>query len=108
MNLFKLRFHSLWSNKMNTESLIVWVVVGAIAGWLASIVMRTNGRQGLLEDIIVGVVGGVIGGFLLNALGVGGAVTGFNVTSVVVAFVGAIVLLAVLRVARSGNFRTSR
>ena len=93
---------------MNTESLIVWVVVGAIAGWLASIVMKTNGQQGLLQDIIIGIVGGVVGGFLLNALGVGGAVTGFNVTSVLVAFVGAIVLLAVLRAVRGGNFRTSR
>lgn len=87
---------------MNTESLIVWVIVGAIAGWLASIVMRTNRQQGLLADIIVGVVGGIIGGFVFNALGVGGAVSGFNVTSVVVAFVGAIILLAVLRAVRRG------
>jgi uncharacterized membrane protein YeaQ/YmgE (transglycosylase-associated protein family) len=93
---------------MNTESLIVWVVVGAIAGWLASIVMRTNGQQGLLQDIIIGVVGGVIGGFLFNALGVGGAVTGFNVTSVVVAFVGGIILIALLRAVRGGNARVSR
>jgi uncharacterized membrane protein YeaQ/YmgE (transglycosylase-associated protein family) len=83
---------------MNVETLIVWVIVGAIAGWLASIVMKTNGQQGLIQDIIVGVVGGVIGGFLFNTLGVGGAVTGLNVTSVVVAFVGAIVLLALLRI----------
>jgi uncharacterized membrane protein YeaQ/YmgE (transglycosylase-associated protein family) len=93
---------------MNTESLLVWIVVGAIAGWLASIVMKTNGRQGLLQDIIIGVVGGVIGGFVFNALGVGGAVTGFNVTSIVVAFVGGIILIAVLRAVRGGNFRTSR
>ena len=54
---------------MSLETLVVWVVVGAIAGWLASIVMGTNGRQGLLQDIVVGVLGGVIGGFLFNALG---------------------------------------
>jgi len=82
---------------MSVEMLLVWVVVGAIAGWLASLVMRTNRSQGLLADILVGVVGGVIGGFVLNALGVGGAVTGFNVASVVVAFVGAIILIALLR-----------
>ena len=92
---------------MNTESLIVWVIVGAVAGWLASIVMKTNGQQGLFADIIVGVVGGVIGGFLFNALGVGGAVTGFNVTSLVVAFVGAIVLLVVIRAFSRGRRLTS-
>ena len=83
---------------MNVETLIIWVVVGAIAGWLASIVMRTNGQQGLVQDIIVGVVGGVIGGFLFNTFGVGGAVTGLNVTSIVVAFIGAVVLLTLLRI----------
>jgi uncharacterized membrane protein YeaQ/YmgE (transglycosylase-associated protein family) len=82
---------------MSLETLVVWVVVGAIAGWLASIVMRTNGRQGLLQDIVVGVIGGVIGGFLFNALGVGGMVTGFNVTSIFVAFIGGIVLLVLVR-----------
>lgn len=88
---------------MSLETLVVWVVVGAIAGWLASIVMKTNGRQGLLQDIVVGVIGGVIGGFLFNALGVGGAVTGFNITSIFVAFIGAIVLLAVIHVFRGGR-----
>ena len=52
-------------------SLIVWIIVGAIAGWLASIVMKTNAQQGLLTDIIVGIVGGFIGGFILNALNIG-------------------------------------
>jgi uncharacterized membrane protein YeaQ/YmgE (transglycosylase-associated protein family) len=85
---------------MDPVNILVWIVVGAIAGWLASIVMRTNRSQGLLEDIIVGIVGGILGGFLLNALGVGGAVTGFNVTSILVAFVGAVVLLFLLRAVR--------
>lgn len=85
---------------MSAETLLVWVVVGAIAGWLASLVMGTNRSQGLVEDIIVGVVGGVVGGFVLTALGVGGAVTGINLTSVVVAFVGAIILIALLRAVR--------
>lgn len=85
---------------MDPVNILVWIIVGAIAGWLASIVMRTNRSQGLLEDIIVGIVGGVVGGFLLNALGVGGAVTGLNVTSILVAFVGAVVLLFLLRAVR--------
>lgn len=85
---------------MDPVNLIVWIIVGAIAGWLASIVMKTNRQQGLMEDIIVGIVGGFIGGILLNALNVGGAVTGLNIASILTAFIGAIVLLAVLRMVR--------
>ncbi len=85
---------------MDGTSLVIWIIVGAIAGWLASMVMKTNRQQGLLEDIIIGIVGGFVGGFLLNALGIGGAVTGFNVVSIVTAFVGAVVLLGLLRMVR--------
>jgi uncharacterized membrane protein YeaQ/YmgE (transglycosylase-associated protein family) len=86
--------------KMDIGNLLAWVIVGAIAGWLASIVMKTNSSQGLLSDIIVGVVGGLIGGFLLTQLGVGGAVTGINLTSILVAFIGAVILLGILRFVR--------
>ena len=87
---------------MDPVNILVWIIVGAIAGWLASIVMRTNRSQGLLEDIIVGIVGGILGGFLLSAIGVGGAaVTGLNLTSILVAFVGAVILLALLRAVRN-------
>ncbi len=82
---------------MTITTLLIWIIVGAIAGWLASMVMRTNRRQGLVEDIIVGILGGFIGGFLLNALNIGGAVTGINVASILTAFIGAVVLLALLR-----------
>jgi uncharacterized membrane protein YeaQ/YmgE (transglycosylase-associated protein family) len=82
---------------MDVTNLLIWIIVGAIAGWLASIVMKTNRSQGLMTDIIVGIIGGLVGGFLLNALGVGGAVTGINIASILVAFIGAVVLLAVLR-----------
>ncbi len=82
---------------MDIANLLIWIIVGAIAGWLASMVMKTNSSQGLLADIVVGIIGGLIGGFLLNALGVGGAVTGINIASILVAFIGAVVLLAVLR-----------
>jgi uncharacterized membrane protein YeaQ/YmgE (transglycosylase-associated protein family) len=85
---------------MDIINLIVWVIVGAIAGWLASIVMKTNQSQGLLMDIIVGIVGAFIGGFVLNALGVGGAVTGLNIGSILTAFIGAVILLAILRFVR--------
>jgi uncharacterized membrane protein YeaQ/YmgE (transglycosylase-associated protein family) len=75
---------------------LAWLIVGALAGWLASMVMKTNGRQGLLMDIIVGIFGAFIGGFLFNQFGVAG-VNGFSIWSVFVAFTGAVVLLAVIR-----------
>jgi uncharacterized membrane protein YeaQ/YmgE (transglycosylase-associated protein family) len=76
---------------------IAWIVIGGIAGWLASIVMKTNARQGLIMDIVVGIVGGIIGGFVLNTIGVGGTVSGFNLPSLLVAFIGAVILLGILR-----------
>lgn len=82
---------------MDPVNLLVWIIVGAIAGWLASIVMKTNRQQGLLTDIIVGIIGGFIGGFILNALNVGGGVTGLNLASILTAFIGAVVLLALIR-----------
>jgi uncharacterized membrane protein YeaQ/YmgE (transglycosylase-associated protein family) len=77
--------------------LLAWIVVGLIAGWLASQVMR-GGSYGIIGDIIVGVVGAVIGGYLAGALlNMPNAVSGINITSIVVAFIGAIILIAVLR-----------
>jgi uncharacterized membrane protein YeaQ/YmgE (transglycosylase-associated protein family) len=82
---------------MSIEALVVWIIVGAIAGWLASLVVGTNRSQGLLADIIVGIVGGLLGGVLLTSIGIPGLVTGINLGSIAVAFVGAMVLLIVLR-----------
>jgi uncharacterized membrane protein YeaQ/YmgE (transglycosylase-associated protein family) len=80
----------------DTMGWLAWLIVGALSGWLASMVMRTNRQQGLLMDIIVGIVGAFIGGILFNLVGAPGA-TGFNIWSVFVAFVGAVVLLGLLR-----------
>jgi len=81
-----------------------WIVVGLIAGWLASVVMR-GGGYGLIGDIIVGIVGALLGGFLAaQLLGIPNAVNGINVTSILVAFVGAVILIALLR-ALSGRRR---
>ncbi len=81
---------------MDAMGWLAWIIIGAIAGWLVSVVMRTNAEQGLLMDIIVGVIGAFIGGFLFNLIGVPGAV-GFNVWSLCVAVIGAVVLLGILR-----------
>ncbi|HSN77801.1 MAG TPA: GlsB/YeaQ/YmgE family stress response membrane protein [Anaerolineae bacterium] len=77
--------------------ILAWLVVGLIAGWLASVVMR-GGGYGLVGDIIVGVVGALIGGFLAaTLLNIPDAVNGINVTSILVAFIGAVILIAILR-----------
>jgi uncharacterized membrane protein YeaQ/YmgE (transglycosylase-associated protein family) len=78
-------------------SILLWIVFGALAGWIASLVMRT--RQGLLLDIVVGIIGAVIGGFIFRAFGAAG-VSGFNVYSLLVAILGAILLLWIVKAAR--------
>mgnify|MGYP000432425770 FL=1 len=74
-------------------SIIVWIVIGGLAGWIASLIMKTDG--GFIKNIVTGVVGALIGGFLMDFLGQAGF-TGFNVWSFVVALVGSIVLLALI------------
>lgn len=87
--------------------IIAWIIVGGIAGWLASLVVRGTGL-GLVGDIIVGIVGGLIGGFLLSLLLPGSfSVTGFNLGSIIVAFIGAVVLLLLVRLF-TGNRTTAR
>ncbi len=77
--------------------ILSWIIVGLIAGWLAGVVMRGRG-YGLLGDIVIGIVGAVIGGFLAGALfNTPDAINGINIGSIVVAFLGAIVLIAVVR-----------
>ena len=81
---------------MDQMGFFAWLIVGAIAGWLASKVMKTSSQQGLLMDIVVGILGALIGGFLFEQFGSTGT-TGFNIWSLFVAFTGAVVLLVVIR-----------
>jgi uncharacterized membrane protein YeaQ/YmgE (transglycosylase-associated protein family) len=83
-------------------NLILWVILGAVAGWLASLVMRTDAEQGGLANVVIGIIGALIGGFLSQMLG-GPGVSGFNFVSVIVATLGAIILLAILRVFRRSS-----
>lgn len=84
--------------------LLAWIVVGLIAGWLASLVMR-GGSSGILGDIILGIIGALVGGFLAGALlDVPDPVSGINISTILVAFLGAIVVIAIVR-AVSGRSR---
>jgi uncharacterized membrane protein YeaQ/YmgE (transglycosylase-associated protein family) len=77
-------------------SIISWLIVGLIAGFLAKYVVPGEGPGGILGDIIIGIIGAFIGGWVFNAFGHSGA-TGLNVWSIIVAFVGAVILLFILR-----------
>ncbi len=75
---------------------LLWIVLGAISGWIASLIMKTNLQQGMFMDIVLGIVGALVGGLIFNFLGEPG-VTGFDIYSMIVSVVGAIVLIALSR-----------
>jgi uncharacterized membrane protein YeaQ/YmgE (transglycosylase-associated protein family) len=88
-------------------NLIIILIVGGILGWLASIVMRTDGQQGILLNIVVGVVGAVIAGFLITPLMGGAPITSgaFDIRSLFASFLGAVILLAAINLFRRGRVR---
>jgi len=82
--------------------LIVWLVVGGVIGWLASLIMRTDAQQGILLNIVVGIVGAFIGGLILA----GGSINnGITLNSFLVSLLGAVILLAIVNLVRRGSVR---
>ena len=83
--------------------IIIWLIVGGICGWLASMIMRTDAQQGIILNIIVGIVGAAIAGFLLG----GGADLnhGITIQSFLYSLLGAVVLLAIVNLIRRGTVR---
>ena len=84
---------------MEQMSLLGWIVIGGLAGWVASKFMNTDKDQGIFANIIVGVIGAFIGGFAMNLLG-GQGLTGFSIWSFVVALLGSVILLWILKAVR--------
>ena len=82
--------------------IVLWVIFGALAGWIASIIMRTNEQMGAVANIVVGIIGAFIGGFLVRTL-TGDQVGGFNFMSLVVAVIGAVILLAIVKMFAGRN-----
>jgi uncharacterized membrane protein YeaQ/YmgE (transglycosylase-associated protein family) len=86
---------------------LIWVIIGGVLGWLASIVMRTNAQQGLLLNIVVGIIGAFLGGLLLSPLFGTGTINAndFSMGSLLVSFLGAVILLAIVNLIRRGRVR---
>lgn len=86
---------------------IIWIVVGGIIGWLASLVMKTDAEQGMILNIVVGIVGALLGGWLLAPLFGTGTINqnDFSLGSLLVSFLGAIVLLMIVNLVRRGRTR---
>ncbi len=88
--------------------IIIWLIVGGIIGWIASMIMKTDGQQGIFLNIVVGIIGAFLGGWIGGLLGIGGGSInsgGFNLVSLLMALVGAIVLLAIVNMFRRGKVR---
>ena len=87
---------------------ILWLLFGALVGWLASLVMRTDAQQGTLLNIVVGIVGAFLGGLVFSMLGIGGSNinnSDFSLSALVVSFIGAVILLGIVNLVRRGSVR---
>ena len=88
--------------------IIIWLIVGGIIGWIASMIMKTDGQQGIILNVIVGIVGAFLGGWIGGMLGIGGADINdcdFSLSGLLLSLVGAIVLLAIVNLFRRGRVR---
>ena len=88
-------------------NLIILLVVGGIIGWVASMIMRTDGQQGIILNVVVGIVGALLAGFIVTPL-IGGASImdgAINIQTILISLVGAIILLAVVNLIRRGSVR---
>jgi uncharacterized membrane protein YeaQ/YmgE (transglycosylase-associated protein family) len=83
--------------------IIIWLIIGGIVGWLASIIMRTDAQQGILLNIVVGIVGAFIGGLIFSRGDINDAP--LDLTSFLVSLVGAVILLAIVNLFRRGRVR---
>ena len=86
--------------------ILVWLIVGGVVGWIASIIMRTNAQQGILLNVVVGIVGALLAGFLISPLlGIGTINQGLSLATFLVSLGGAVVLLAIVNLFRRGAVR---
>ena len=88
-------------------NIIIWLIVGGIIGWIASMIMRTDAQQGMILNVVVGIIGSVIGGWLIAPL-LGSATVNqndFSIMGLVASLIGAVILLAIVNLVRRGAVR---
>lgn len=86
--------------------IIIWLIIGGLIGWIASMIMGTNGQQGIILNVVVGIVGALIGGWLIGPLvGAGSINDGISIMSIIVSLIGAVILLAILSFFQRGSAR---
>jgi uncharacterized membrane protein YeaQ/YmgE (transglycosylase-associated protein family) len=86
--------------------ILVWLIVGGVVGWLASVIMRTDAQQGILLNVIVGIVGALLAGFIVSPMvGVGTINEGISLATFLVSLLGAVILLAIVNLFRRGSVR---
>lgn len=86
---------------------IIWIIVGALAGWIASMIMKTNEQMGALANIIIGIIGALLGGWVIGLLGFDVAAGELSIPSILTAILGACILIAILKAIR-GRGGTNR
>jgi uncharacterized membrane protein YeaQ/YmgE (transglycosylase-associated protein family) len=88
-------------------NIIIWLVVGGLIGWLASMVMKTNDSQGMILNVVVGIIGAAVAGWFISPLVGVGTINqdNFSLPALIVSFIGAVVLLAVVNLVRRGAAR---
>ena len=86
---------------------IIWLIVGGLVGWLASVLMKTDGQQGMFLNVVVGIVGAMIGGWFISPLVGEGTINqnNFSLPALLVSFVGAAILLGIVNLFRRGSVR---
>jgi uncharacterized membrane protein YeaQ/YmgE (transglycosylase-associated protein family) len=84
---------------------IIAIIVGGVAGWLASMVMNRDASMGIMWNVVAGCVGSVVGNLVANQFGIVGSVQNFSLTGLIVAFVGAVVVLGILNLVQRGRVR---
>jgi uncharacterized membrane protein YeaQ/YmgE (transglycosylase-associated protein family) len=88
-------------------NIIIWLIVGGVIGWLASLLMKTDGQQGIILNVVVGIVGAMLGGWFISPLVGAGTINqdNFSLPALVVSFVGAAILLGIVNLVRRGSVR---
>ena len=95
------------SDRGKNMNFIIWLVVGGLIGWVASMIMRTDAQQGVILNVVVGIVGAMLGGWFISPLLGAGTINqnDFSLSGLVVSFLGAVVLLAIVNLVRRGSVR---